>query len=101
MRNCRPPPVRYLAGQLASYRDRLHAWADTCQDRGWPTDTSEYLLGGYYQLLASLRDLPRTACASDQARHDRLLSLTGGDAAALAEIRAVLGLIAAQDAPRT
>ena len=39
------------------------------------------------------------ACASDLARHDRMLDLTGGDAAALAEIRTALDLIAAQDAP--
>ena len=39
------------------------------------------------------------ACASDAARHDRLLDITGGDAAALAEIRTALDLIAAQDAP--
>ena len=51
--------VRYLAGRLADYRDRLHAWAETYQAQGWPPDTPEYLLSGYYRLLASLRDLPR------------------------------------------
>ena len=32
-------------------------------------------------------------------RHDRMLDLTGGDAAALAEVRTALDLIATQDAP--
>ena len=39
------------------------------------------------------------ACAGDPARHDRMLELTGGDVAALAEIRTALDLIVAQDAP--
>ena len=92
--------AHYLAKRLANHRDRLHAWAETYQARRWPPDTPEYLLGGYYRLLASLEDLPRmTAHASDLARHDRMLDLTGGDAAALAEVRAALELIAAQDAP--
>ena len=96
----RAEAVRYLARRLPDYWDRLHAWAQAYQARGWPPDTPEYLLGDYYSLLESLRDLPRmTACASDPARHNRLLALTGGDAAALAEIRAALDLVAAQDAP--
>ena len=92
--------VGYLAGQLPGYRDRLHAWAGTWRARGWPPGTPEYLLSGYYQLLASLGDLPRmTGCALDRVRHDRMLVVTGGDAAALAEVRAALDLIAAQDPP--
>ena len=64
MRNSRPPPSDYLGGsRLAGYQDRLHAWARNYRDRGWPPDTPEYLLAGYFQLLAALGDLPR---------HDRL-----------------------------
>ena len=38
-------------------------------------------------------------CARDGVRHDRMLDLTGGDAAALTEIRTALDLIAVQDVP--
>jgi hypothetical protein len=93
--------VGYLGGQrLAGYRERLHAWADTYRQRGWPTGTPEYLLSGYTRMLATLGDLPHlTALACDSARHDRMLDLTGGDAAALAEIRTTLDLICKQDIP--
>src|SRR5262249_6478081 len=51
-------------------------------------------------LLGDLGDVPRmTALASDTVRHDRMLGLTGGDAAALTEIRAALDAITAQDHP--
>ena len=63
-------------------------------------ETPEYLLAGYFRLLEDLGDLPRmTECALDTARHDRMLDLTGGDAAALAEARTALDRIAAQDDP--
>ena len=45
-------------------------------------------------------DLPRMIeCAGDLARHDRMLDLTGGDAAALAEARTALDRIATQEPP--
>jgi tetratricopeptide (TPR) repeat protein len=94
--------ARYLevSGLLTGYNSRLHAWAQAYQDRGWPPQTPHYLLDGYSQLLAGLGDLDRvTGLALDKGRHDRMLIVTGGDAAALAEIRAVLELIAAQDEP--
>jgi hypothetical protein len=92
--------TRYLADQLPAYRERLHAWAGGYRARGWPPGTPEYLLAGYFQLLAMLGDLRRMAgCALDRVRHDRMLIVTGGDAAALAEVRAALDLTAAQDAP--
>jgi tetratricopeptide (TPR) repeat protein len=54
----------------------------------------------HFQLLLGLDDLPgMIECVRDRARHDRMLDLTGGDAAALMEIRATLERIAAQDAP--
>jgi tetratricopeptide (TPR) repeat protein len=92
---------RYLGSQrLASYHDRLHHWANTYRERSWPPGTPEYLLSGYYRLLVALRDIPRViACAADPARHDRMLDLTGGDAAALVEVRTALDLIAAEDSP--
>ena len=87
-------------GRLVGYRNRLHAWADAWRSRGWPPGTPEYLLGGYYRLLEDVGDLPRMIeFAGDMARHDRMLDVTGGDAAAVAEIRTVLDRIAVQDAP--
>ncbi len=37
---------------LGAYRDRLHTWADTYQQRGWPGDTPHYLLRSYPRMLA-------------------------------------------------
>ena len=93
--------VAYLGeDRLAVYRKRLHAWADAWRARGWPSGTPEYLLGGYYRLLEESGDLSRMIeCASDLARHYRMLDVTGGDAAAIAEVRTGLDRIAAQDTP--
>jgi hypothetical protein len=93
--------TRYLGDQrLAGYRDRLHAWADSYRDKGWPPDTPDYLLSDYFRLLVATEDLHRlVACATDSGRHDRMLDLTGGDATALAEMRTALELIAEQHDP--
>lgn len=91
---------RYLAGRFPVYYARLAAWAARWRDMGWPPATPEYLLAGYYQLLHDLGDLPaQAALAGDAGRHDRMLDLTGGDAAALTEIRTALDQIASQDHP--
>jgi hypothetical protein len=90
----------YLATQLPAYYDRLHEWAVKYQEKGWPADTPEYLVAGYFQLLDSLSDLPRmSVLAGNPARHDRMLDITGGDGPTLAEIRTVLDRIATGDAP--
>ena len=90
----------YLSGSLAGYRDRLHSWAAGWRARKWPAQTPEYLLVGYFRLLADIGDLPRmTELAGDLARHDRMRDLTGGDAAALAEARTALDRIADRDDP--
>jgi hypothetical protein len=94
--------TRYLkaSGLLDGYYGRLHAWAADWHDQGWPPETPHYLLDGYYRLLVDLGDLPRMiACGLDQARLVRMLAITGGDAAALAQVRTALDLIAAQDDP--
>lgn len=81
------------ASRLDGYRQRLHVWADGYGARGWPAGTPEYLLLGYYRMLQATRDLPRmVAYATDQARHDRMLDVSGGDTAAVTEI------VSAQDA---
>ncbi|MFE6175754.1 hypothetical protein [Streptomyces sp. NPDC056464] len=76
------------AAELDRYRARLHAWADDWRERGWPDATPEYLLRGYFSMLRATDDLPRMLrCALDTVRHERMLDVTGGDAAALDEIR--------------
>ena len=75
--------------QLTGYRDRVHRWADGYERRCWPVDTPGYLLVGYPRMLAAGQDWPRLMrLAQDGRRHDRMLDVLGGDAAALAEIRA-------------
>ena len=81
-------------GRLARHRAQLHGWAQGYRARGWPAETPEYLLRGYFRLLLQTADLPRlVGCATDRARHDRMLDITGGDVAALAEITEVQDLM--------
>jgi tetratricopeptide (TPR) repeat protein len=97
----RPLAATYLgASRLAACLQRLHAWADGYRERLWPAGTPEYLLRGYYRLLLVAGDLDRVvACATDQARHDRMLDLTGGDSSALSEIMAGQQAIVKQPEP--
>ena len=53
----------------------LHAWADTYREGPGHSNTPEYLLGGYFNLLATLDDAPRMlALALDPGRQDRYAS---------------------------
>ncbi|MFI7080910.1 hypothetical protein ACIBO1_26755, partial [Micromonospora sp. NPDC049903] len=86
--------------RLHGYRQQLHTWADAYQQQRWPEGTPEYLLRGYPRLLASIGDLPRLLdLVTDPARHDRMLDLTGGDAAALTEITTCQDLILTRPGP--
>ncbi|NUT95189.1 MAG: hypothetical protein HOY78_24510 [Saccharothrix sp.] len=85
---------------LAGYRARLHAWADRHRVAGWPEDTPEYLLRGYFRLLVTTGAVARVvACAIDPARHDRMLSLSGSDLGALGEITAAQAAVLATAEP--
>jgi tetratricopeptide (TPR) repeat protein len=78
-----------FSGALSRYRDAIHRWAHSYRQHSWPQDTPAYLLRGYTRMLTSTNDLPRlTDCATDTARHDRMLQHTGGDHLALTEIAA-------------
>jgi tetratricopeptide (TPR) repeat protein len=115
VRRPRPRPDLYVVGhediqttaaraigprRLALYRDRLHTWAGRYRSRGWPRRTPEYLLRGYPRMLAETGDTARlVALAIDRARHDRLLAVTGGDTAALAEITNTQDLLLAEANP--
>lgn len=86
--------------RIDEYRQRLHIWADGYRVRRWPADTPEYLLRGYFRMLIDEYDVERMlACATDSARHDRLLDLSGGDTAALSEVAATQDTIITQDLP--
>jgi hypothetical protein len=86
--------------RLDRYRQRLHTWAEPYRNQHWPPTTPEYLLRGYYNMLTATSDLSRMiACATDPARQDRMLELTGGDAAALAEISTAQNTILTHDHP--
>jgi hypothetical protein len=93
--------TRYLGEQrLSGYRERLHAWAEDYRQRGWPTETPEYLLRGYFRMLIDVRDTPRLiAHATDEARHDRMLDLSGGDAAAVSEVTIAQQYLLSRDEP--
>lgn len=85
---------------LAQYRNRIHVWAESYRNLGWPQRTPEYLLHGYYSMLSGVGETSRmVACATDPARHDRLSARTGGDMAATAEIAAVQKAILAHPEP--
>ncbi|GAA3506969.1 hypothetical protein [Streptomyces showdoensis] len=91
---------RFLGPRLDGYRERLGAWADAYRARGWPPDTPDYLLRGYPAMLADAgRGAELLSCATDRARHGRLLARTGGDAAALAEIGAAQDAVLAREEP--
>ena len=88
---------RYLGeAKLLECQDRLHAWADGYRD--WPPQTPEYLLRGYPRLLEMTGDLARLAAlASEPARHELMLDLTGGDAAGITELTTVQNLLLAAE----
>ena len=86
--------------RLDGYRHRLHTWAEDYRRQGWPAGTPEYLLRGYYRLLHATGDQPRMlAYATDQVRHNRMLDITGGDAAALTEIAIAQDTVLAKPDP--
>ncbi|KUN26372.1 hypothetical protein AQJ23_14460 [Streptomyces antibioticus] len=92
-----------MLGQAAveSYRQRLHDWFDEYREGNWPPETPSYLLRGYFQMLRARRDARRLVlCATDRARHERLLHVSGSDAGALAEIRDASALLIEQGAER-
>ncbi|MGJ6969107.1 ATP-binding protein [Streptosporangium sp. G11] len=89
-----------LSGDLDEWQDRIHVWADGHRDRGWPAGTPEYLLRGYLPMLLKVGDVRRmTALATDRARIDRMLDVSGGDAAAMADITAIQEYIRDQPHP--
>ncbi|MER6667094.1 hypothetical protein ABT256_21305 [Amycolatopsis japonica] len=91
-----------MLGSVAveQYRERLYVWAQRYQQRGWPPNTPEYLLRGFFRMLQAVPDIPRMmSYATDPARHDRMFEISGGDAAALTEIAGTQRLLRQLDEP--
>ncbi|MFF7754997.1 trypsin-like peptidase domain-containing protein [Streptomyces sp. NPDC007971] len=90
--------LRLLGDELSSFQDRVHRWADTFRERGWPTDTPHFLLTGYGRMVVTSGDQGRIAhVIADPARHDRMASRLLGDGPALAELQAARGAVAQGD----
>ncbi|WP_406083520.1 SAV_2336 family protein [Micromonospora zamorensis] len=76
-----------LGPRLLEYRTRLEAWVAKYRLRNWPADTPEYLLTGYFRLLASTGSVSQMLeLVLDLHRQARLKALTGNDDALLAQI---------------
>ena len=70
-------------------RLRIEEWADSYQQSGWPASTPRYILTSYSQLLTeAVRTSQMISLVTDSARHERMLDLALGHAAALREIDA-------------
>jgi tetratricopeptide (TPR) repeat protein len=84
--------------RLGECRDRIHAWAQGYADESWPTRTPEYFVSGYFALLAETGDTDRMVrYATDPARQERLLAMSGGDAAASTDLNATLESLPVDD----
>jgi tetratricopeptide (TPR) repeat protein len=79
-------------------RRRLFQWAEEYRRRGWPEETPQYLLGGFVRLLSS-DPSAMVAYATDPARQERLLDLSGNDVAALTQLTAAENACHEVDAP--
>ncbi|MFF5366417.1 hypothetical protein [Streptomyces sp. NPDC013187] len=87
---------------LKRYHDRIHTWADGYRLSSWPQNAPEYLFSGYFGLLRAHDDVERLIdLTRDAARHERMLDLTGSDAAALAELTTVRDMILDRSRPDT
>ncbi|MEV4137629.1 hypothetical protein AB0J72_36340, partial [Dactylosporangium sp. NPDC049742] len=96
----REQAVGGLGAAIGRHRERIHVWADGYRAKRWPAGTPQYLLHGYPRMLRSLPDPGRLiTLAVDHDRHDRLLAVTGGDGAGMAEVRAAQDLIIGQHEP--
>ncbi|SFQ43560.1 ATP-binding protein [Amycolatopsis rubida] len=76
-----------LGGELSRYRAAIGEWAAGYRSAGWPPDTPQFLLRGYFRLVQESGDVTALAdLAGDPARHERLLDVSGGDLAAMGEL---------------
>ncbi|MFE9905010.1 hypothetical protein [Streptomyces achromogenes] len=82
--------------ELAAHRSRLHQWADSYRQAGWPKGTPEYLLRGYTESLRDQRDTSRlVALACDARWQERLWGAAGTDLQALSAVSYAFDLVLA------
>ncbi|MER6590229.1 hypothetical protein [Micromonospora chalcea] len=75
------------AQRLRQYRGRIDGWAELYRESRWPSNTPEYLLTGYFQLLNDGADMERmVAYVIDVYRNRRVLTVTGSNAIVFSEI---------------
>ncbi len=85
---------------LGAYRQRLHEWADRYAAHGWPDDTPDFLLQGYFRLVQAADLLPRmVGLATDTSRQARMLARSGAESAAAADLTVTQDAILAADPP--
>ncbi|MFD2473909.1 hypothetical protein [Amycolatopsis silviterrae] len=87
--NLQREAVEAFGGDLSRYREAIDAWAAGHRSAGWPPDTPQFLLRGYFRLVQESGDAAVLAdLAGDPARHERLLDVSGGELAAMGELDA-------------
>lgn len=84
-----------FAGQLPVVRQQLDIWACECTEAGWPSETPDYFLFQYQQLLCEQKDAQGlTALLLDDRWQTRLRSRSKGDAVELACLREAIAALA-------
>lgn len=85
---------------LEAYRQRLHDWADVYARRGWPDDTPDFLLQGYFRLVQTTGPLARiVGLVTNPVRQARMLARSGAESAAAAELTMTQDAILAREPP--
>jgi tetratricopeptide (TPR) repeat protein len=93
--------IRLLGSDaLEAYRERLQQWADAYQRRGWPDNTPDFLLQGYFRLMQATGQLAQMVdLVTDPDRQARMLARSGAESAAAAELTMTQDAILARDPP--
>ncbi|WP_406375717.1 serine protease [Streptomyces sp. NBC_00647] len=85
--------------EVDRYRGQLHEWVKAYRDGGWPEDTPDFALHGYFRLLRTAGSVKQMIeLVIDSARHARLLERSGAESAAMAELATVQDAIQSADA---
>ncbi|ATY10658.1 hypothetical protein CU254_09405 [Amycolatopsis sp. AA4] len=92
--------VEAFGAELSRYREAIDEWAAEYRSAGWPPDTPQFLLRGYFRLVQESGDVATLVdLAGDPARHERLLDVSGGDLAAMGELDAARAALLASAEP--
>ena len=84
--------------ELGVYRRRLHDWSDVYARRGWPEDTPDFLLQGYFRLVQATGPLERlVGLVTDAARQTCMLARSGAESAAATELTMALDAILSRE----